>query len=178
MSETEPEQQTIEHFISEYGLTMTSEPVPENPNMGDMITGSRHFYCTIVWPEVSRFTAPARRMSTYYSVGPGIVDHWLKDNAPKFQGNPRLSTSMAREEYVKKYGKKYKPKLPDLLDCLASDCSGANEPFEGWVANYGYDEDSRKAENTYHIVQRQSRELRQLLGAEAYEFLIYQIERL
>lgn len=175
MSDTESEQQTIEQFISEHGLTMTSEPVPENPNMsGGMPEGAQHYYCVVT------AESGEESLSTYYSVGPGIVErHAVKRLSiadRKFFA--RAPKTIYAQESIAKHRKSYRPDLRDLLDCLASDCCGSDESFEDWAANYGYDEDSRKAENTYHIIRKQARELRQLLGAEAYEVLIYQTERL
>jgi len=73
------------------------------------------------------------------------------------------------------------PKLADVLDCLASDASGyenSNGDFESWCSEYGYDTDSRKAHKTYRIVQRQAEKLRNLLGADAYDKLLWHTERL
>jgi hypothetical protein len=68
------------------------------------------------------------------------------------------------------------PTAADVLDCLASDASGADESFEDWAANYGYDTDSRKAERTYNAVRKQTARLRQFLG-DKYEPLL-EVERL
>lgn len=182
MSEQQDEQQTIEQFIAEHGLTMTSELVPENPNMDDMPKGSQHYYCTIV------MESGEKSLSVYYSVGPHIVENWLFKHGPKVawtanEGAKRREVLRGRDTFGKKEyfdatRKKYRPELADLLNCLASDAPGTEDSFEDWAANYGYDEDSRKAENTFRIDCKQARELRYLLGREAYETLVYQIERL
>jgi hypothetical protein len=39
------------------------------------------------------------------------------------------------------------PTVEDVLDCLASD-AGCASTFEDWCADFGYDSDSRKAEQT------------------------------
>lgn len=73
------------------------------------------------------------------------------------------------------------PTLADVLDCLASDASGYDQAagsFEEWASDLGYDADSRKAEKTFRAVEKQARDLKALLGAEAYEELLYQTERL
>lgn len=69
------------------------------------------------------------------------------------------------------------PKASDVLSCMASDASSANEPFEDWCANYGYDTDSRKAEKTYKAVQAQTAKLRKFLGESAFETLLYHTEQ-
>lgn len=77
-------------------------------------------------------------------------------------------------------GNKGLPDLPTVLDCLASDASGIEnaKSFEDWASEYGYDADSRKAEKTYSICQKQAEELRDLLGDEAYETLLWKVEKL
>ncbi len=70
------------------------------------------------------------------------------------------------------------PTAADVLSCLASDASGATGTFEDWCADYGYDVDSRKAEKTYKIIQRQASKLESLLGPELYEELLYKTESL
>ena len=71
------------------------------------------------------------------------------------------------------------PTAADVLDCLASDTSGyhsAGGTFEAWAAEYGYDEDSRKAERIFRAVERQAGALRHLLG-DAYDELLWNTER-
>ena len=72
------------------------------------------------------------------------------------------------------------PTLADVLDCLASDASGVDNArsFEDWASEYGYDTDSRKAERTYHICEKQAQDLKALLGRDAYNQLLYGTERL
>lgn len=72
------------------------------------------------------------------------------------------------------------PDLPTILNCLASDASGIEnaKSFEDWAAEYGYDTDSRKAEKTYQLCQKQAEELKDLLGTDEYETLLWKVERL
>lgn len=62
------------------------------------------------------------------------------------------------------------PTAADVLGCLVMDSSGIDNgtSFEDWCAEYGYDSDSRKAEKTFKLCERQARKLRQFLGA-AYD---------
>lgn len=71
------------------------------------------------------------------------------------------------------------PQAADVLDTLASDASTIEnaQSFEEWAAELGYDADSRKAERTYRIVQKQADGLKQLLGETAYEQLLWHTER-
>lgn len=170
---------TIEEFIAEHGLTMTASPAPENPNMsGDTVKGSQHYHCTIVCGN--------QGMMTYFSVGPGIVKDWARENGPHVFGKERRDIlrvnprSLAAAEYLDAVRNKYRPDLASVLDCLASDASGIENArdFEDWASDYGYDTDSRSAEQTYNTCRGQARALLKLLGREAYEVLLWETERL
>lgn len=58
------------------------------------------------------------------------------------------------------------PDLDDVMECLRSDAAGVINAscFEEWADDLGFDSDSRRAEATYRQVQRQTEELRRLLG--------------
>ncbi len=77
-------------------------------------------------------------------------------------------------------GLKGKPQLEQVLDSLASDASGYDNArsFEEWASEYGYDEDSRKAEKIYQAISEQVKQLRILLGHSAYQTLLYDMERM
>jgi hypothetical protein len=72
------------------------------------------------------------------------------------------------------------PTLDEVLDCMASDASGYDnaQSFEDWCSEYGFDTDSRKAERTYKTIQRQSGRLKELLGQESFDELIWNTERM
>lgn len=73
-----------------------------------------------------------------------------------------------------------KPKIDDVLDCLANDAAGVENArnFEDWAADYGYDTDSRKAETIYTEIKKQAQELRDLLGDDLYQVLLWEVERM
>lgn len=58
------------------------------------------------------------------------------------------------------------PDVLDILYSLIADSSAADQTFEDWCADYGYDEDSRKAEATYRACVDIGVRLRRLLGAD------------
>lgn len=72
------------------------------------------------------------------------------------------------------------PKIDDVLDCLANDAAGVENArnFEDWAGDYGYDADSRKAEKTYNECKKQAQELRDLLGGDLYQTLLYDVDRM
>jgi hypothetical protein len=68
------------------------------------------------------------------------------------------------------------PELPSVLNCLASDSAGlvnASYDFGAWCREYGYDEDSRKAETTFNAIARQAKRLKRFLGDSAYDTLLF-----
>jgi len=70
------------------------------------------------------------------------------------------------------------PTVEDVLNCLISDASSTDYSFEEWCREFGYDTDSRKAEQIYKICQTQSVKLQRLLGASLYAELDTETERL
>lgn len=72
------------------------------------------------------------------------------------------------------------PTVEDVLDCLASDCAGYENArgFLDWCAEYGYSDDSRRAERTYKLIGRQAASLKRLLGEPTYNVLLWHTERL
>jgi hypothetical protein len=69
------------------------------------------------------------------------------------------------------------PKAAEVLDCLASDANGASDSFEDFCSNFGYDEDSRKAEKIYKACQHSAARLSNFLGSTRYDDLLYHTER-
>lgn len=60
------------------------------------------------------------------------------------------------------------PLLRDVLYSLVLDAGVINAgSFENWASDYGYDTDSRKAEETYNQCLTIGRQLRALIGAKA-----------
>jgi hypothetical protein len=72
------------------------------------------------------------------------------------------------------------PDTATVLDCLASDSSGVEngQDFDGFCSEFGYDTDSRKAEKIYKACERTARRLKQFLGSDLYEELLWNTSRL
>lgn len=77
------------------------------------------------------------------------------------------------------------PTLDEILDCLASDAATVENArsFDEWADELGYfpmdsSAEYRRAQDAYQAINRQADELRELLGAEALETLMYGVERL
>lgn len=71
------------------------------------------------------------------------------------------------------------PSLVDVLDCLASDAAGFENArhFEDWAGEYGYDIDSIKARKVYKLIGNQSKKLKDFLGPQRYNQLLWEVER-
>lgn len=73
------------------------------------------------------------------------------------------------------------PKIEDVVDALASDAStldDAGDSFD-WAESLGYEPYTRKVENLYRAVVKQTDDLRKLVGDDdAFMALLYDTERL
>lgn len=69
------------------------------------------------------------------------------------------------------------PTLADVLSCIADDAAGYENAgsFEDWAAELGFDTDSRKAEKIYRTTKRQSEQLKRVIGADNYAYLIWDV---
>lgn len=65
------------------------------------------------------------------------------------------------------------PAAVDVLDNLTSDAAGYDEAdgFEDWARTYGYDTDSRAAEDDYRATGERAETLRAFLGEDFAAFL-------
>lgn len=63
------------------------------------------------------------------------------------------------------------PSAESVLSCLLSDASSADQDFEHWADDLGFDQDSRKAERIYRVVQAQTAKLRRFLGEDFSQFM-------
>ncbi len=168
------ETKTLAQFITENGITMTAMPSSRNPNMegGKM----DHWFCTFRQKD-------GRAMGVHFSTGLGLRKErnglppkktWEQhQNESNFgSGGSRKQTTnqhKLRADYDAYCNFRMAPVSPtaaDVLDCLASDCSGMDSgtTFEDWCSEYGYDTDSRKAEQTFLAVKAEAAQLREFLG--------------
>ncbi len=60
----------------------------------------------------------------------------------------------------------HEPTDEDVMICLIADYSVTDETFEEFCANFGYDEDSRKAEKIYKQCVRNGKKIKKLLGPD------------
>jgi hypothetical protein len=72
------------------------------------------------------------------------------------------------------------PTVAEVLDCLASDATTYDNraSFAEFCADYGYNDDSIRDKEVYERVVESGRKLAEWLGREAFEELLYSVERL
>ena len=82
-------------------------------------------------------------------------------------------SSVQRKRWVKENERPVSPFAGAVLYCLLSDMSLANDTFEDWCGNLGYDTDSRKALQVYLSCQENGTKLRKVFNND----LLKQIEK-
>jgi len=65
------------------------------------------------------------------------------------------------------------PKVTEVLDCLLSDAQAGSQDFSEFCGEFGYDEDSRKAEKTWKECAKTHERLTAFLGDELFEKALY-----
>ena len=91
------------------------------------------------------------------------------------RGNRRMTTYFSMGSAFNR-----EPDAAEVLDSIAFESIAIDNAlsFEGWCADCGYDPDSRRAERTYKVCQKQVKRARHFLGADLYRELLYNVERL
>lgn len=165
-------ERTIHDFLKEHPINLTLQDSPTNPHMEDS-DKMLNYYATLEFE--------GRKLSLYFSTGCGWVETRSGKPASMVEYDKTSKRFLRRDFSGRRFDDddsvfgKYrirKPTAADILNCLISDADGSDQDFESWAADLGYDVDSRKAEKTYLTVQKQTKELRQLLGATLFEELL------
>ena len=74
--------------------------------------------------------------------------------------------------YSQGYGIRHKePVLANVLESLASEYDPGDMAFEDFCSEYGYDEESRKAEKVYRAFRKRTQALDRLFGGEGMKDL-------
>ena len=109
------------------------------------------------WQHFS-WTVVSKGVEINYSTGVGHCTK-LKDAKPK---DKKIILGELNSQSVRIYV----PKLRDILCSMASDAQCAQDSFEDFCSNLGYDTDSRKALETYLACQESGRKLRLILKSK------------
>lgn len=118
------------------------------------LKNKRHTYTFDYWGSIADYQKVEKRFNEVYQ--------WIYHRNSTIDMIKNKSVSMRRilDEVM--------PTPYDILSCLDT-CYG--DTFEDFCFNYGYDEDSRKAYETYQRVQEQERNLYKLFNHEELERL-------
>jgi len=145
-------------FVAKYGIKVQAIRTVSNPNAtkGDWNDKARHWLCVL--HRDSGQSAPVQRPN----------GSWVKQ--------PIAHTMPVY--FSQGSGHKREPTAWDVLDCLASDVSGADQDFGGWAGDLGYDKDSREAERTFNTIKQQSVALGEFLGRPLLSELLTDYEGL
>lgn len=173
--------QTFTDFAKENGLKMAATTIPTR-TCGQWSEGAFH------WHVVITNQAGAVLYSGEYSAGSGWAEIWARESCPtttngtakkditalrawramrkKPQFNRGMTThdkeqlDIVQERFAAKG-----PELADVLESLRMDMESAEEDFEDWADAYGYDHDSRSAEDTWRRCREIRRAFRKAAGA-------------
>lgn len=96
------------------------------------------------------------------------VDH---GNGPRDHSGPFRKNTLAWESYQKNYVKPFAPFAAGPIHSLILDSSADDQSFNDWCSNYGYDNDSRKAFETYQACCASAAKLRKVFTREQIEKL-------
>lgn len=161
-------------LIEAKGVKMDCVPVLESPHM------DREWQKKAKAASVQcRVSAPSLKAPfiVHYSAGVGV---WLPE-VEKASGFMRGEIKTAKENAGKRgawhdytcseglFERARKAWKPDVFNVISSCLDAAPEigaTFGEWANEYGYDADSRKAEQTFQECQRVGKEMRALFGAD------------
>jgi hypothetical protein len=143
---------TIAQFVADNGITIKSEQTDRNPHM-EGSADMDNYKVTL-----SRVTGDRERRS----------------------GDIRKRTVRMTTYFSKGIGHHgAEPTAEEVLDCLSSDAAGIeNTSFERWCDEYGCDTDSRKALKTFKACEHSAKRLRNFLGDDLYDRLLWHTEKL
>jgi len=70
------------------------------------------------------------------------------------------------------------PTLESILECLVNEAITveSSDDLQDWAEQLGYDPDDKKTKRTYNIIKKHIKELKNLLGDENYQTLLYDVE--
>lgn len=99
-------------------------------------------------------------------------DHLMSENMDHWRCVLKANGKTYTFYYSQGYGYHHaEPVLTSVLESLANDYDPNDMTFEEFCSEYGYDEDSRKAEKVYRAVRKETQALDRLFGEEGMENL-------
>lgn len=138
-------------------------------NYSVTLKNARHSYTFDFWGSIAdrEILEKAHKVNQLQSTYTPLF-FFVSDYLKKETGQPLSRLDLMTHKGMTRVSNTIKPTAYDILACL--DTYGGDS-FEDFCANYGYDEDSRTAEKTYHAVQEQQNNLRKLFTHDELEKL-------
>lgn len=107
-------------------------------------------------------------------------------NAPEWTdaNHYKVTLKMGKKQFTTYYSMGYaiteEPQADDVLNCLALDSSSVENArdFSDFANELGYDDDSIKALHTYKVCVKQAKRLKEFLGEDLYNTLLWEVESL
>ena len=155
--------ETVDALLTQYGITYTAQFVPQS-----LSRHSAEKTRTLNW-RVTLTNKDKQSMAIDYMQGVGHIPQSSTKLSPSERSANEWAASeegryqVSRTSWMMK--KLLIPAAADICHCLVMD-DPQSECFEDWAATFGYDVDSRKAEETYHACVKQTRDARRVLGAK------------
>ena len=163
---------TMQEFCDAYKVTATAQQVSTNPNCSadEWRKGASHWLVTLSFS--------GRAESFHYSQGAahrrwklagplyGAPD-WAKKECPK-PGQPPRNVSVDLAAALEKYSEATPPEAADVLGCLVSDASSAENcaTLDEFADEMGFGPDiPRTLPATFESIRRNSVKVRRLLGS-------------
>ncbi len=194
--ETEKRAATFAEFAAKHGLEISATPVPNRPG-GDSDWNARALHWHVELTRAPRtgdkpFGPRVPVWVGYWSAGRGLAENWARKGAknPRTGRRDGAAARLAHRLRLYEAGKGGGPKhdlleqiaqryhatapldVADILESLRLDISGADQPFEDWTFETGYDPDSRRAESVWRACRDTAQQMRAGLGRAAFaEFL-------
>jgi hypothetical protein len=154
--------------LAELGLGVTSEFVPT--------TAERTKDLKVRW-RVTLTRNGKDVYSTEYTQGIGHLEGANKSltslSRLSMDGEQLLRLACREEKHPFRHQlRAVPPKASDVWACILSDADALDHPsFESWASDYGFDEDSRKAERIYQTCLAAGLALRSALGEPLFSEL-------
>lgn len=98
-------------------------------------------------------------------------DEWQKEAHP-YRVRMRYKGRSLTVDFWMGQAHTAEPDAEGVLDCLLSDASAGEQDFHEFCSEFGYDEDSRKAEKVWKACKQTAPKLRRFLGDD-YETFLY-----
>jgi len=107
-----------------------------------------------------------RASAKWADSNPNMIGEWKDHGASHWRVTLKHQGRQMTVPFSQGSAISHEPTAEDVLGCLVSDASGFENArsFEEWCSEYGYDTDSRTAERTYQIIEKQAEKVKRLLG--------------